>query len=57
MSAGFPAVFCRLRNLVAGGYYTTPAGMKDIGYRGNVPQAEWKGPPAEVLKKLNLPQQ
>jgi len=54
----FPgSFFYRLRNLVAGGYYTTPAGMKDIGYRGNVPQAEWKGPPAEVLKKLNLPQQ
>ncbi len=46
--------FYRLRNLVAGGYYTTPAGMKDIGYRGNVPMAEWKGPPPEVLEKLGL---
>ena len=54
----FPgSFFYRLRNLVAGGYYTTPAGTKDIGYRGNVPQAEWNGPPAEVLKKLNLPPQ
>ena len=51
----FPgSFFYRLRNLVAGGYYTTPAGMKDIGYIGNVPQAEWNGPPAEVLKKLKL---
>ena len=51
----FPgSFFYRLRNLIAGGYYTTPAGTKDIGYRGNVPQAEWNGPPAEVLKKLNL---
>ena len=54
----FPgSFFYRLRNLVAGGYYTTPAGTKDIGYLGNVPQAEWNGPPAEVLKKLNLPPQ
>jgi hypothetical protein len=46
--------FLRLRNLVAGGYYTTPAGMKDIGYLGNVPMAEWNGPPPEVLKRLEL---
>lgn len=46
--------FYRLRNLVAGGYYTTPAGMKDIGYRGNVPMAEWNGPPPEVLARLGL---
>ena len=51
----FPgSFFYRLRNLVAGGYYTTPAGMKDIGYIGNVPQAAWNGPPTEVLKKLKL---
>ena len=46
--------FYRLRNLVAGGYYTTPAGMKNIGYRGNVPMAEWNGPPKAVLDKLGL---
>ena len=58
-SRQFPgSFFYRLRNLVAGGYYTTPAGMKDIGYLGNTPQTEWNGPPQEVLKKLNLsPQQ
>lgn len=51
----FPgSFFYRLRNLVAGGYYTTPAGMKDIGYRGNVPMEEWNGPPPEVLEKLGL---
>lgn len=51
----FPgSFFYRLRNLVAGGYYTTPAGMKDIGYRGNVPMNEWNGPPPEVLEKLGL---
>jgi len=46
--------FYRLRNLVAGGYYTTPAGMKDIGYVGNVPMSEWNGPPPEVLRRLGL---
>lgn len=52
-SRKFPgSFFYRLRNLVAGGYYTTPAGMKDIGYLGNVPQVEWNGPPPEVLKRI-----
>lgn len=46
--------FYSLRNLVAGGYYTTPEGMRDIGYRGNVPVAEWNGPPQEVLDRLGL---
>lgn len=46
--------FRRLRDLVAGGYYTTPAGMRDIGYRGNVAMLEWNGPPPEVLAKLGL---
>jgi len=46
--------FYRLRNLVAGGYYTTPEGMRDIGYRGNVAMPEWNGPPPEVLEKLGL---
>lgn len=51
----FPGVFFRrLRDLVAGGYYTCPAGMKDIGYRGNVAMTEWNGPPAEVLEQLGL---
>lgn len=46
--------FYRLRNLVAGGYYTTPEGMRDIGYRGNVAMPEWNGPPPEVLERLGL---
>lgn len=51
----FPgSFFRRMRDLVAGGYYTTPEGMKDIGYRGNVAMAEWNGPPPEVLEKLGL---
>lgn len=51
----FPgSFFRRLRDLVAGGYYTTPEGMRDIGYRGNIAMLEWNGPPPEVLDKLGL---
>ena len=46
--------FRRFRDLAAGGYYTTPAGMKDIGYVGNVPIATFDGPPPAVLKQLGL---
>ncbi|MDF1741497.1 MAG: gluconate 2-dehydrogenase subunit 3 family protein [Verrucomicrobiales bacterium] len=46
--------FLKLRDLVAGGYYTTPLGMQDLGYRGNIPMPEWNGPPKEVLDLLGL---
>ncbi|MEI6105952.1 MAG: gluconate 2-dehydrogenase subunit 3 family protein [Opitutae bacterium] len=46
--------FARFRDLTAGGFYTTPEGMKDIGYVGNVPLATFDGPPPEVLRKLGL---
>jgi hypothetical protein len=46
--------FAKFRDLTAGGFYTTPVGMKDIGYVGNVPLAKFDGPPTEVLKKLGL---
>jgi hypothetical protein len=46
--------FYLMRNLVAGGYYTTPAGMKDIGYVGNVARSHAPGPPPEVLEHLGL---
>ncbi len=46
--------FARSRDLTAGGFYTTPAGMKDLRYIGNLPLAEFKGPPPEVLQKLGL---
>lgn len=49
------AVFFRkFRDLTAGGYYTTPEGMKDIGYVGNTPLERYDGPPPEVLAKLGL---
>jgi hypothetical protein len=46
--------FKRFRDLTAGGFYTTPVGMKDIGYVGNLPMATFDGPPPEVLKRLGL---
>ena len=46
--------FARFRDLAAGGFYTTPVGMKDIGYVGNVPLERFDGPPPELLRKLGL---
>jgi hypothetical protein len=46
--------FSKFRDLTAGGFYTTPVGMKDIGYTGNVPLAKFEGPPLEALKKAGL---
>jgi hypothetical protein len=46
--------FRKFRDLTAGGFYSTPEGMKDIGYVGNVPLATFDGPPPEVLKQLGL---
>ena len=46
--------FARYRALTAGGYYTTPVGMKDLRYVGNVATATFDGPPPEVLKRLGL---
>ncbi|MEP6622027.1 MAG: gluconate 2-dehydrogenase subunit 3 family protein [bacterium] len=48
------AFFRRYRDLTAGGFYTTPEGMKDIGYVGNVALPAFKGPPREVLDRLGL---
>jgi hypothetical protein len=48
------AFFRRYRDLTAGGFYTTPAGMKDIGYVGNVALPAFNGPPKEVKERLGL---
>ena len=48
--------FKRYRDLTAGGYYTTPEGMKAIGYVGNTPLATFDGPPQEVLDRLGVEQ-
>ena len=41
-------------NLASGGFYTTPEGMKDLKYVGNVPLASFEGPPPEALRKAGL---
>jgi hypothetical protein len=46
--------FAKFRDLTAGGFYTTPVGMKDIGYVGNVPLEKFEGPPKTVLRKVGL---
>jgi hypothetical protein len=44
--------FRRLRFLVVGAYYTTPEGLKDIGYRGNVAMASYPPITGEELAIL-----
>jgi Gluconate 2-dehydrogenase subunit 3 len=46
--------FTLYRDLTAAGFYSTPAGRKDLGYIGNVPLKKFEGPPPELLRKLNL---
>ncbi len=48
------AFFNLFRDLTAGGFYTSKIGIEDLGYQGNTVVAEWKGCPAEVLKKLGV---
>jgi hypothetical protein len=49
-----PDFFRRFRDLACAGFYTTPAGMRDLGYVGNTPLARFDGPPAELVAKLGL---
>lgn len=46
--------FKRYRELTAGAFFTTPEGLKDVGYRGNVPLAVFPKPPADLLRRLGL---
>jgi hypothetical protein len=46
--------FAKFRNLTTAGFYTTPEGMKDIQYVGNVALTKFDGPPPEVLAYLKL---
>ncbi len=46
--------FRTFRDLVARGYYTTPPGMKDLGYVGNMPLASFDGPPADLVARMGL---
>ena len=45
--------FNLLRNLTCTGYFTTEAGWKYMGYKGNQPNV-WDGVPEEVLNKHGL---
>jgi hypothetical protein len=49
--------FSRFRDLAMSGFYTTPEGMKDVGYTGNVPLQKFDGPPKAVLSHLKLDEQ
>ena len=46
--------FARFKHVAAGGFYTTPEGMKDVGYVGNVPTVNFDGPTPEALKHVGL---
>jgi len=46
--------FARFRSIAVGAFYSTPEGMRDIQYVGNVPLAKFDGPPPEVLAFLKL---
>lgn len=47
------AFFTLMRDLTSTGFYTSEIGVKDIGYKGNVPN-QWNGVPDDVLKQYNL---
>ncbi len=47
------AFFNLMRDLVATGFYTSEIGVKDIDYKGNVPN-QWNGVPDDVLKQYKL---
>ncbi|MEO6547373.1 MAG: gluconate 2-dehydrogenase subunit 3 family protein [Ferruginibacter sp.] len=47
------AFFSLMRNLTATGFYTSEMGVKDLDYKGNVPN-QWKGVPDDVLKQYNM---
>lgn len=46
--------FATMRNLTMSGFYTTPAGSKDIGFVGNVALTKFPDPPKAALEKLGL---
>jgi gluconate 2-dehydrogenase gamma chain len=52
MSQGI-AFFSLMRNLTASGFWTSKAGIADLGYVGNTPN-QWDGVPEEVLKQYGL---
>jgi gluconate 2-dehydrogenase gamma chain len=47
------AFFSLMRNLTATGFYTSQAGVADMGYQGNTPN-QWNGVPPDVLKQYSV---
>jgi hypothetical protein len=45
--------FNTMRDLVAGGFWSSKIGVEDIGYLGNR-VTQWNGAPADVLQKLGV---
>ena len=52
MSQGI-AFFSLMRNLTASGFWSSKAGIADLGYVGNTPN-QWNGVPEEVLRQYGL---
>ena len=48
------AFFTGFRDLTASGFWTTKAGMEDLGYRGNTYVQQWDGAPQEEVDRLGL---
>lgn len=46
--------FDRVRDLASTAFWTTEAGMADLGFVGNRPMTSFDGPPTEVLERLGL---
>ena len=47
------AFFTLMRDLTAGGFWSSRIGVADLGYQGNRP-TEWTGAPPDVLQKLGV---
>jgi hypothetical protein len=48
------AFFTSFRDLTATGFFTSKIGFDDLRYMGNEFVTEWKGCPAEALRRLGL---
>ena len=46
--------FTTMRDLVATGFWSSKAGVADLGYMGNVMLGQWPGAPDEVLQKIGV---
>jgi len=46
------AFFALMRSWTVDAFYSSPAGVKDLGYAGNTAVAEFNGCPAEVVNEL-----